>query len=131
MRRWLARWLGDRGERAAARYLRGQGMKILARQHRGRLGEIDIIARDGACTVFVEVKTRRSDAAGQPFEAVTHSKQQQLTRLALVYLKRHGLLESPARFDVVSILWPEGARDPVIQHYRNSFEPVGFGQMYS
>ena len=131
MRRWLTRWLGDRGERAAARYLRRQGMKILARQHRGRLGEIDIIARDGNCTVFVEVKTRRSDAAGQPFEAVTQAKQQQLTRLALVYLKRHRLLESPARFDVVSVLWPEGDRRPIIQHYRNSFEPVGYGQMYS
>ena len=53
MRGWLTRWLGDRGERAAARYLRRQGFKILARQHSSRLGEIDLIALDGDCVVFV------------------------------------------------------------------------------
>lgn len=131
MRGWLTRWLGDRGERAAARYLRRQGFKILARQHSSRLGEIDLIALDGDCVVFVEVKTRRSDAAGHPVEAVTPDKQRQLTRLALAWLKQHNLLEHRARFDIVAILWPEGARHPEIQHYRNAFEPVGFGQMYS
>ena len=131
MRGWLTRWLGDRGERAAARYLRQQGFKILARQHSSRLGEIDLIALDGDCVVFVEVKTRRSDAAGHPVEAVTLEKQRQLTRLALAWLKQHNLLERRARFDVVAILWPEDSRHPEIQHYRNAFEPVGFGQMYS
>ena len=131
MRGLLARWLGDRGERAAARYLRRQGFKILARQHSNRLGEIDLIALDGDCVVFVEVKTRRSDSAGLPVEAVTPEKQRQLTRLALAWLKQHNLLENRARFDVVAILWPENSREPEITHYRNAFEPVGFGQMYS
>ena len=131
MRGWLTRLLGNKGERLAARYLRRQGLKILVRQHRSRWGEIDLIALDGDCIVFVEVKTRRSDSAGHPVEAVTYGKQKQLSRLALAYLKRHGLLERPARFDVVTVLWPEGSKRPDIKHYRNAFSPTGFGQMYS
>lgn len=131
MRGWLTKLLGDRGERAAARYLRRQGFRILARQQRSRLGEIDLIAMDDDTIVFVEVKTRRSDATGHPTEAVTFAKQQQLTRLALVWLKRHHRLEHRARFDVVAVIWPDDARQPIIQHYRNAFEPVGRGQMFS
>lgn len=128
---WLAGWLGSEGERLAARYLRRQGFRILARRYRTTLGEIDLIARDGTCIVFVEVKTRRSDAAGQPHEAVDSGKQARLTRLALAFLKRHRLLEQPARFDVVSIVWEGSEKEPQIVHYRNAFEPPGRGQMYS
>ncbi|MGQ0633007.1 MAG: YraN family protein [Planctomycetaceae bacterium] len=128
---WLAGWLGDAGERAAARHLRQSGFRILARRYRTPLGEIDLVARDGDCIVFVEVKTRRSGDAGQPFEAVDHRKQVQLTRLALAFLKRHGWLERPARFDVVSIIWPAGGARPSITHYRHAFEPVGRWQMFS
>jgi putative endonuclease len=130
-RGWLAGWLGNEGERLAARYLRGLGFKILARRYRTALGELDLVARDGGCIVFVEVKTRRSEIAGLPHEAVDTNKQAQLTRLALAFLKRYRLLEQPARFDVVSIVW-EGARgEPNIVHYRNAFEPPGRGQMYA
>jgi len=128
---WLAGWLGNEGERLAARYLRRQGYKILARRYRTALGEIDLIARDGACVVIVEVKTRRTDAAGQPHEAVDLYKQAQLTRLALAFLKRHRLLEHSARFDVVSIVWEAAGAEPQIIHYRNAFEPPGRGQMFS
>lgn len=128
---WLAGWLGDEGERLAARYLRRQGYKILARRYRTAMGEIDLIARDGACIVFVEVKTRRSDAAGQPHEAVDAYKQAQLTRLALAFLKRYRLLEQAARFDVISIVWEGTGSEPQIVHYRNAFEPPGRGQMFS
>lgn len=131
LRGWVTRWLGDAGERRAARYLRAQGYRILARQYRTAFGEIDLIALDGQCIVFVEVKTRRSRAAGLPEEAVDGAKQAQLTRLALAYLKRRGLLDRAARFDVVAILWSEGAREPQIVHYRNAFPPVGRGQMFS
>jgi putative endonuclease len=130
-RGWLAGWLGDAGERAAARHLRRAGLRILARRYRTPLGELDLVAREGECIVFVEVKTRRSCDAGLPFEAVDRRKQAQLTRLALAFLKRHGWLERPARFDVVSIIWPAGARNPEITHYRHAFEPVGRGQMFS
>ena len=128
---WLAGWLGNEGERLAARYLKRQGYRILARRYRTALGEIDLIARDGACIVIVEVKTRRSDAAGQPHEAVDTYKQAQLTRLALAFLKQHGLLEHAARFDVVSIVWQDARAEPEIVHFRNAFEPPGRGQMFS
>lgn len=140
--RWLSRWFGgsklgtrlfgDRGERAAARFLKRQGLRIIARQHRSRLGEIDLIALDAGCVVFVEVKTRQSIRAGRPDEAVNQAKQRKLTRLALEYLKRRGWLgQRSARFDVVAVTWPESAAKPEIVHYRNAFEPVGVDGMFS
>ena len=131
MRGIFSKLLGDKGERLAERFLCRQGFQILARQYRSAFGEIDLICRDGRWLVFVEVKTRQSDAAGQPFEAITHEKQRKLTRLALAYLKEHRLLEHSARFDVVSIVWTEGVKEPAIEHYRNAFEAVGRGQMFS
>jgi putative endonuclease len=141
---WLPLWLrqrietatrrtfGDRGERAAAKFLRRRGMKIIERQHRNRLGEIDLVALDGGQVVFVEVKTRTSDVAGRPDEAVTFAKQKKLTRLALGYLKRRGWLgKRSSRFDVVAVTWPKGQRAPEIVHYPNAFEPVGVDGMYS
>ena len=127
---WLTLWLGDRGERLAVRYLKRQGFRILARRSRNRLGEIDIIALDGDSIVFVEVKTRSSQSAGHPSEAVTFAKQQQLTRLALTWLKSRGMLERRARFDVIAITWGDGT-GPLIEHYKSAFEPVGRGQMFS
>jgi len=126
------RLFGDRGERAAARHLKRQGMRIIARQHRSRLGEIDLIAFDAGRVVFVEVKTRKSDAAGRPEEAVTAAKQRQLTRLALEYLKRRRWLgKKSARFDVVAITWPHGSRRPEIAHFRDAFEATGVNGMFS
>ena len=123
--------LGRRGERAAERFLRRQGYKIVARRERGRLGELDLVAVDGRTIVFVEVKTRASHDAGHPAESVGPEKQARLTRLALAYLKRHELLEYPARFDVLAITWPAGAKKPQIEHLKNAFEAVGRGQMFS
>lgn len=131
MRRWLKKLLGNRGERVAARFLRQAGFRIVARQYGNRWGEIDLIALDGETIVFVEVKTRRSDSAGHPAEAVTFKKQQTMTRMALSYLKRRGLLERSARFDVVAITWPLEAGEPKIEHFRNAFSPTGFGHMFS
>jgi putative endonuclease len=127
VRAWWNRWLGDRGERAAARHLRRQGMRILVRGYRTPQGEIDLIARDGQVLVFVEVKARRQ---GAPAEAVTPEKQRRLTLAALHFLKRHGLLEQRSRFDVVAIVWPEGRTAPTIEHIRDAFEAVGRWQMF-
>jgi len=130
----LAQWLGRlraekplevRGEAAAARFLKGLGYRILARRDRSKLGEIDLVALDGRKIVFVEVKTREAADEFSPAEAVDRAKQQRLTRLALAYLKRHGLLEAQARFDVVAVTWPPGARRPTIRHYVNAFEAAG------
>lgn len=131
MRGWWRKLFGNAGERAAARFLRQQGYRILSRQWLTRWGEFDLIALDGDTIVFVEVKTRRSDRYGHPAEAVTRAKQQRMTRQALVYLKRYGLLERRARFDIIAIVWPENSKQPQIQHLKNAFEPHGFGQFYS
>ena len=122
--------LGADGERLAARYLQQRGYRILARGHRQRLGELDLIALDGSTLVFVEVKTWRRGDAGDPSEAVDARKQERLTRAALIYLKRRRLLEHPARFDVVSIVWVERDAQPQIRHFVNAFEAVGKWQMF-
>jgi putative endonuclease len=122
--------LDRRGERAAERFVRRLGYKIVARRERGALGELDLVAVDDRTVVFIEVKTRASHAAGHPAEAVDAAKQQKLTQLALAYLKRHDLLETPARFDVVAVTWPAGARQPTVEHFKNAFEAVGRGQMF-
>jgi putative endonuclease len=133
---WLKRWraekpLGPRGEAAAARYLARQGYKIAARGDRNKLGELDLVALDGRTVVFVEVKTRESSEAVQPSEAVGAAKQRRLTRLALAFLKRHNLLDYPARFDVVAVTWPSGSRRPTIEHIKNAFEAAGRWQFHS
>lgn len=122
--------LGQRGEAVAARYLRRLGYKIIARGDRSKWGEIDLIAVDGQTVVFVEVKTRQSQEAGHPAEAVAAEKQRRLTRAALAFLKRHHLLDRPARFDVIAVTWPEGQR-PTIEHFKNAFEAVGRWEYYS
>ena len=94
--------------------------------------QFDLVALDAGRVVFVEVKTRRSDIAGRPEEAVTAAKQRQLTKLALAYLKRRGWLgKKSARFDVVAVTWPDGRSKPEITHYRNAFEPTGVEGMFS
>ena len=124
--------LGRRGEAAAARFLRRRGYKIIARSDHSQPGELDLVAVDRDRTiVFVEVKTRKSQETGHPAEAVDLDKQARLSRLAVTYLKRHGLLEYPARFDVVAITWPDGRRRPRIEHFKNAFEAVGRDDLYS
>ena len=117
--------LGQRGEAAAAKYLRRRGHKILARSDHFGPGELDLVTLDGKTIVFVEVKTRQSDQMGHPSEAVDATKQRKLTRLAESFLKRHELHTRPARFDVVAIVWPDGKRRPTIEHIKNAFDAVG------
>lgn len=125
------RTLGERGEAEAARYLKHLGYIIIARGKRGPFGELDIIAVDGRTVVFVEVKTRRSHDAGHPVDAVDLRKRRRLTRLALAFLRRHDLLECRARFDVVAVTWPVGAKRPTIEHFQNAFEPTEDGNLFA
>jgi putative endonuclease len=136
LRSWLAerlpkKSLGRRGEDAATRFLKRLGYRILARGLDSRLGELDIIAVDDRTIVFVEVKTRTTTDAGHPTDAIDVTKQRRMTQAALGYLKSHGLLQHTARFDVVAITWPENARRPTIEHFKNAFSPVGDGQFFS
>ncbi len=112
--------LGPRGENVAAKFLRNQGFKILLRNFRCGVGEIDIIARDGKTIVFVEVKTRTDDDP-TPEEQVNNIKRHQITKAARFYLGRYGVPQPPARFDVVAIVWPSG-REPQIRHTPDAFE---------
>jgi len=128
---FAAKPLGRRGEDAAARYLVRLGYTIVARGHRDNIGEIDLVAVDARTVVFVEVKTRTSHDAGHPADAVDDAKQRRLTRLALSYMKRHDLLECPARFDVIAITWPAGSGQPTIEHFQHAFEPIGFDGFFS
>jgi putative endonuclease len=130
-RRFSEKSLGERGEDAAAKFLKRHGYHILARSLDSPLGELDIVAVDGRTVVFVEVKTRSSDEAGLPSDAIDQRKEQRMTQSALAYLKSNRLLSYSARFDVVAITWPDGARHPNIEHYKNAFSPVGTGQFFS
>ena len=137
VRAWLNRRLfrkkslGQRGEDAAARFLKRQGLRVIERGYDSPLGEIDIIAVDDRTVVFVEVKTRTSSDAGHPTEAIDATKQRRMTQAALAYLKSKRLLQNAARFDVVAVTWPTDAREPVIEHYKNAFAPTGSGQFFS
>ena len=128
-RGWLTRLLGDEGERIAARHLKKLGYRILARQARSKLGEIDLVALDGDTIVFVEVKSRRDQRDGSPSEAVDRHKQIKLTQLALAWLKKRNLLGHRTRFDVVAIRWDTNGQ-PVVTHYKSAFDAADLGQMY-
>jgi putative endonuclease len=130
-RPWWRRWFGTRSERAAARYLRRQGYRLLARNWTCPHGELDLVAADGRAVVFVEVRSTGGDDADRPAASVDGAKQARLTRIALEFLRRHGLLGQAARFDVLALSWPAGRREPHVVHYRQAFEAVGRFQMFS
>jgi putative endonuclease len=95
---------GTRGESLAAEFLEMNGIRVLARNYRYQRGEIDLIALDGDELVFVEVKTRRTTAYGEPEEAVTPKKQAQLRSVAEGYLLEHDIEGGSCRFDVVTVM---------------------------
>ncbi len=122
--------LGERGERRAARHLRRLGYKIVATRHRLRYGEIDVVAVDGQTVVFVEVKTRRTEAGIRPADAIDHVRRRRMTRAATAFLKSHNLLAYAARFDIVEVVWPIDARRPTIRHHQYAFPAEGRGQFF-
>jgi putative endonuclease len=109
--------LGEFGERLAVEHLCAEGMTVLHRRWRCPIGELDIVALDGACLVFCEVKTRRSLAAGAPLDAVTPAKLVRLRRLAAAWLQAQETTYRDVRIDVIGVLVPRGGR-PVLDHLR-------------
>jgi len=96
--------IGDHAESIAENFLIENKLKIIAKNYRIKTGEIDLIADDKGTIAFVEVKFRKSNNFGQPFETVTHSKQRKIIRTAQSYLQKHPKLANKAcRFDVISI----------------------------
>jgi putative endonuclease len=112
--------LGTEGEALAAEYLGGLGYRVLERDLKLPLGQIDLVALDGETLVFVEVKTRSGKAFGLPQEAVGWHKARKLRQLALTYLKR-SRHQGPMRFDVVAIIKRVGD-PPAIEHIKNAIE---------
>lgn len=112
--------VGRKGEDLAHRYLQSAGLKVIARNYRpsGGDAEIDIVARDGEVTVFVEVKTRSSDDHGSPERAVGQEKQKNIHRAARAYASRAGIGWNQVRFDVVSIVM---SSPPSIVHQQDAF----------
>ena len=95
--------LGACAEVAAARYLKRQGYRILERNLRTRLGEIDIVATDGNWLVVVEVRSRREDSPVSPRETLTRNKRRKLRALTEQLRKRHRLVDRPVRVDLVEV----------------------------
>lgn len=106
---------GTRYEQAAGFFLEQIGYEVLEYNYRCRFGEIDIIAKDGICLVFCEVKYRSGREKGSPLEAVDNRKQQRIFRCASQYLAGRGLEDVPCRFDVIGI---EGM---AVTHIKNAF----------
>lgn len=96
---------GNLGEDLAVDYLLKKGYRILVRNFRFDRGEIDIIAEDGATLVFVEVKARGSNSYGEPEEAITVRKREQLQKVAEGYLFNNGIEDRECRFDVIAVRW--------------------------
>ena len=124
--RTSSRALGRIGEGAAVRFLRRRGLVILARNLRSRLGEIDLLARDGATLVFVEVKARRGGPGDPPEAAVDARKRARLTRLALGYLAARRLGERPCRFDVVGVTLDAAGGVTGVRHLEHAFDLDGW-----
>jgi putative endonuclease len=111
--------LGKEGEDRAARFLAKKGYKILERNYSTRSGEIDLVALHNGQVVFVEVKTRTSDAYGAPELAVNPRKQLRMIKAALGYIKYKKLHQVPCRFDVVAI---SAAGESGVELIQNAFE---------
>ena len=111
--------LGKSGENLACRELERRGYAILARRYRRRGGELDIVARDGQTVVFVEVKTRSGRDFGGGADAISRVKRRRMADIALDFLSRARLTESPCRFDVVAI--DCGGPEPRIELFQNAF----------
>jgi putative endonuclease len=94
---------GQRGEEMALKTLRSNGYTIIERNHRNRLGEIDIVAEENGCLVFVEVKKRNTGRYGEALCAVDDRKKRHLVKAALLYMKIHNCFGREVRFDVIGI----------------------------
>lgn len=118
------REIGKIGENAAVGFLRQGGYKILETNYRTPFGEIDIIARQRDFLTFIEVKTRASSSFGPPSLSITRRKQKNIIKNALSYLKRHGLVYSYWRIDVVSVNLDRDKNIENIELIQNAVEEI-------
>jgi putative endonuclease len=112
---------GKSGEDIAVSYLSKENYKIIERNYRTKLGEIDIIADDKGCICFVEVRAKNSLVFGSPEDTIIKKKQHRIAKAALMYIKRFKLGESSCRFDVVCVEKVDSV-EPQVKLIRNAFE---------
>ena len=112
--------LGRRGEDLAARFLEQQGLVVLSRNWRCRLGELDLVATDSRVLVVCEVKTRSGTRFGEPAEAVDGRKAARIRRVTHAWLAAHQVCWVEIRFDVLAVV-AEPGRPATVQHYEAAF----------
>ena len=117
--------LGRKGETAARLHLERCGVRILAANYACAAGEIDLIGKEGDAILFVEVKTRTSEAFGPPHLAVHQRKQRQIVRVAQWFLAERRLHETACRFDVLAVTFLNDEVTPRIQWVRDAFPAEG------
>lgn len=117
---------GRAAEEAVARYLEGRGCQLLARNFRGKHGEIDLIVRDGSCLAFVEVKARTAGTEASLY-AIDRRKQRRILAVALEYVARRRLSGVPMRFDTAAVsLGRDGSPDR-LRYIRGAFDAGTWG----
>ncbi len=112
---------GKKGERLATSYLKKQGYKIIEKNYKTKLGEVDIIADYKGCICFIEARASNNQAFCLPEETILKKKQLQISKTALAYIKQHKLENKSCRFDVVSIKGVDSP-DPEIKLIKNAFD---------
>lgn len=113
--------LGKLGEEAATEYLLQQGYRIMERNFRCTLGELDIIAEDGDYLVFIEVRSRHGVSFGLPQETVNWAKQRKLKQLASFYLKIKNSWKRKCRFDVLGVIFDQQTKVKSIELIKDAF----------
>ena len=114
--------LGKAGEKRAEEFLKTKGYKIIARNARFSIGEIDLVAQIQKTIVFLEVKTRQSAEYCHPLEVVDKKKKQKIKQIAMKYYhnKKYAARGFAVRFDIITLIWPEGGQ-PIIEHFVDAF----------
>ena len=111
--------LGDWGEKIAEKYLVDKGYQIISRNYRKRVGEIDLVARQGHKTIFVEVKTRTSSRFGFPEQAIDQNKLKKLSDVIEVYLAENKLSDNNIQLDCLVVEFIQRFNKVKIRHLKN------------
>jgi putative endonuclease len=114
---------GAEAEALAAAFLEERGYRVLARNHRLRCGEVDLVCESGEVVCFVEVRSRTGDEHGRPEESIDRRKARRVALAAADWAERNGAVSRAIRFDVVAVTFGDG--DPSIVHFPSAFDASG------
>ena len=114
--------VGNLGESFAVEYLKNNGLKIIETNYRCPFGEIDIVAQDGDCIVFTEVRTKTGSGFGTPEESVTAAKKKHLTETAYTYLEEKDKQQADWRIDFIAVELDRNNKPSRIEQYKNAIE---------